>query len=341
MILSISILLISCGGEESSSGTQSASSSTAIPSVTNSWTQVGGVVAENTILKKAPSVVIHNSIPYIAIGRTIYVDPSDVSKGTRNVVEVKFFNGNDWQPLGGPLNHDLRNPAYSPSMAIHNNILYVSFDEYIYNDPANVSAGGYRSVYVKYFDLNSGSSWQLLGSEVNPSRNKTAKDSAIIIDNTNELVHIKYSFGTDIQYAVFHLGTSGGWISTLQTAIILLFSSPSLPTGAPDVLTTKVHPGYGQFFNDSVLVFQDNNDFYVSHDEYFYNDPNNVSAGGQRQTYVHKYDGASFIKLGDKLNSNAVSTIFNLELFFINNIVYALFEEHDGTKRSLILKKYP
>jgi hypothetical protein len=128
-----------------------------------SWEPLGGRVDNGAVKGK-------ECYPEIAgIGNTPYVAWDEEVDGGDICIYVKWFNGTDWESLGGALNMT-NGDACNPALICDNGTPYVSWHE----------DDGDDYVYAKYWN---GSDWVLLGNYINDNTDREAQYASIAILN--------------------------------------------------------------------------------------------------------------------------------------------------------------
>jgi hypothetical protein len=113
------------------------------------WTLVGNTLnASNSQSARFAYLALNNGTPYVT-----WVE----STAGRDQVYAKFWNGSSWQSLGGSLNTNTGEHAYSSQLAFNNNTPYAAYSEAYTPDTA-------QHVYVKRWN---GAAWNTLGGVLN------------------------------------------------------------------------------------------------------------------------------------------------------------------------------
>ncbi|MFQ5456492.1 MAG: hypothetical protein ACE5EA_09885, partial [Nitrospirota bacterium] len=131
-----------------------------------------------------PSIAINNNISYVA---WIEINVDGISQ-----LYVKKLVDKQWEEIGGGLNIDNSMPASSPSIAVDDKFIYVSWIE--------SNEDGIPQLYVKQW---TGSDWKQMGNSLNIFFTKyTATPSIVLQGNTPYIAWIELSRGNVSQLFV-------------------------------------------------------------------------------------------------------------------------------------------
>lgn len=158
------------------------------------WTLVGNTLnADATRSARLPHMAVDNGTPYVT-----WVE----STASRDQIYVKFWNGSNWQSLGGSLNTNTGEHAYGGQIAIYDHTPYVAYSEAYTPDTA-------QHVYVKRW---SGGSWNIQGGILNINATDYATSPSLAMSRWGT-PYVAWSEQTGSAQRVYvkHY-TGGGWV---------------------------------------------------------------------------------------------------------------------------------
>jgi hypothetical protein len=148
------------------------------------WQQAGGVLNLNpTADAHGPMVCLANGSAYVAWQEW---------DGAAYQIYVKQWNGSNWQPLGGALNINAGQSAWSPKITCLQGVPYVAWHE---------SNGPMNQIYVKHW---TGSQWQQDGGSLNYDPGVSCANPCILATASQVYVAFTSSNTPTVQSYVKH-----------------------------------------------------------------------------------------------------------------------------------------
>lgn len=245
------------------------------------------------------SLIMPAASPAIAAAQNnIYVAWSEPDSKNIARVYVKRWDGGEWGQTGGVLNVNTANHASNPVLSGGYSSLYVAWSE--------LDSAGISLIYVKEWD---GSSWRLLGGEMNKSSNRHAMTPSVVADKDG--LYLAWAEYDNHSISQIYVGQWNGktWedlggVININTERHALSPSISLGDSTP----------------------------YIAWMEY--------DAGGASQIYVKRWNGKEWIQMGGSLNIDATRQATVPSLAMKGNIPYVAWAEIDESGISYVYVKH-